>query len=57
MKIILEMVNVRSFVGSKKQDAAERKINEYITENNLEVISTSLFIKSDDEYLFTLTCE
>ncbi|WP_394887667.1 hypothetical protein [Clostridium butyricum] len=56
-KIILHTVNVERFVRSAKQKGAQDKINEFITENNLNVISVSLFKENEDEYLFTLTCE
>ena len=54
-KVILEKVNVRSFTHSTKLKSAQKKINEYIMENNLDVICVSLFKENDDEYLFTLT--
>ncbi len=56
-KVILHKVNVRSFISSGKLKAAQDKINEYIIENRLSVLSVSLYKENDDEFLFTLTCE
>lgn len=54
--VILYKVNVRDYVSTEKVKGAQKKINEYINTNNLNVVSVSLF-KEDDDYLFTLTCE
>ena len=40
-----------------KTQTAEKKINEFIYENNLDVISVSLFKENEDEYIFTLTLQ
>lgn len=54
-KVIIKTINVRSYVASAKVKAAENTINKFIDENNLDVISVSLFKESEDEYIFTLT--
>lgn len=54
-KVILVEINVRSYTNSYKLNGAQEKINEYIIENNLDVISASLFKESNDKYIFTLT--
>lgn len=55
-KVIIKTINVRSYVGSvAKVNAAENEINRIIDENNLDVISVSLFKENEDEYIFTLT--
>lgn len=56
-KVILHKINVGSFFSDVKLRVAQEKINEYIIENHLNVVSVSLFKESDDEYLFTLTCD
>lgn len=56
-RVILHKVNVKSFFSSAKLKTAQDKINEYIIENKLNVVSVSLYKENDDEYLFTLTCE
>lgn len=54
-KVIIKTINVRSYVASAKVKAAENTINKFIDENNLDVISVSLFKENEDEYIFTLT--
>ena len=54
-KVILVEINVRSKTRSYKVKGAQEKINEYIKENCLDVISVSLFKEDEDNYLFTLT--
>lgn len=54
-KVIIKTINVRSYVTSAKVKAAENTINKFIDENNLDVISVSLFKENEDEYIFTLT--
>lgn len=54
-KVIIKTINVRSYVASAKVKAAEKTINKFIDENNLDVISVSLFKENEDEYIFTLT--
>lgn len=54
-KVIIKTINVKSILASAKVKAAENKINEFIDENNLDVISVSLFKESENEYIFTLT--
>ena len=54
-KVIIKTINVRSYVASTKVKAAENTINKFIDENNLDVISVSLFKENEDEYIFTLT--
>ena len=54
-KIKLVKINVRSYMRDSKFQAAEDKINEYIVNSNLDVISVSLFKENEDEYIFTLT--
>lgn len=54
-KVILKKIDVRCFVGSAKLSGAEQRINEYIIEEKLDVISVSLFKEDDDTYIFSLT--
>lgn len=55
-KVIIKTINVRSYIGSvAKVKAAENEINKFIDDNNLDVISVSLFKENEDEYIFTLT--
>lgn len=54
-KVIIKTINVRGYVASAKVKAAENEINKIIDENNLDVISVSLFKENEDEYIFTLT--
>lgn len=54
-KVILVNINVRSYVRSAKFNAAQEKINDYIIDNGLDVNSVSLFIKNENEYIFTIT--
>lgn len=56
-RVVLKKINVCSFIRDAKQRAAEDKINAFIRENNLNVVSVSLFIEDEDNYIFTLTCE
>ncbi len=48
---------MRSYLSSGKVRAAQERINEYIRENCLDVISVSLFREDEDNYLFTLTVQ
>ncbi len=54
-KIILVEINVGSYLRDSKVKAAQEKINEYIRNNHLEVLSVSLFKNDEDNYLFTIT--
>lgn len=54
-KVILVEINVRSYLDSGKVEAAQQKINEYIRENLLDVLSVSLFKEDKDNYIFTIT--
>lgn len=54
-RIILKEINVRSYFRDEKMKRAQEKINEYIQQNNLEVIAASLIRENEDEYFFTLT--
>ncbi len=54
-KVILVEINVRSYFRDSKVKKAQEKINEYIKEHCLDVISVSLFKEDEDNYLFTLT--
>lgn len=54
-KVILVEINVRSHLDSGKVKAAQSKINEYIRENLLDVLSVSLFKEDKDNYIFTIT--
>jgi hypothetical protein len=56
-KVIIKTINVRSYMQDVKTQTAEKKINEFIYENNLDVISVSLFKENEDEYIFTLTLQ
>lgn len=54
-KVILVEINVKSYFRDSKVKAAQDKINEYISERRLDVISVSLFRSDEDNFLFTLT--
>lgn len=54
-KVILVEIKVRSYGRDFKVKTAQEKINEYIIEHDLDVISVSLFKEDEDNYLFTLT--
>lgn len=42
-KIIIQKVNIRGYMRDSKMKAAQQRINEYIQDNNLDVICASLF--------------
>lgn len=54
-KVILVEIDVRNYLRSCKRENAQKMINEYIADKNLDVISASLFIENEDKYIFTLT--
>lgn len=54
-KVILVEINVRGYFRDSQVKAAQDKINEYISERRLDVISVSLFRSDEDNFLFTLT--
>lgn len=54
-KVILVEVNVRNYLRDSKVKAAQDKINEYIRDSHLDVLSVSLFKNDDDNYIFTIT--
>lgn len=54
-KVILVEVNVWGYARDSKVKTAQNKINEYISEHNLDVISASLLRSDEDNFLFTLT--
>ena len=53
--VILKNIDVGSFFSDSKKKKAQEKINAYIAENELDVVSVSLFKENEDNYLFTIT--
>lgn len=47
-KVILKEINVRSYMRDSKVKAAQDEINKYISDNNFDVISVSLFRNDED---------
>lgn len=54
-KVILKYIDVtQAFKGSEISEA-QRKINEYLVEKNLDVISVSMCKEDTNKYIFALT--